>query len=208
MMKPAAIERPLETKEIILESFISLVEQRGAFQIVFQEIADASKMSLGSIRYYFKNYDSLVEAAIVYVFQRAQVVIEEDIMRVRLSGSSNQMIRAYIEANFRWMEAYPSHAAFLSYFYHLCCTRASVVGRDFWQRGRKRVEALILEEVARTKSKGPQDVEAAAQVIHSMIFGSVVVAMAERSPESSQRQLKVLLDSLPSVLLSVASIES
>jgi AcrR family transcriptional regulator len=207
-MPRIVVDRPPETRELILESFINLVEERGAFQIVFQDIADASKMSLGSIRYYFKNYDSLVESAIAYVFQRAQVVIEEDIMRVRLSGSSTQMIRSYVEANFRWMDAYPSHAAFLSYFYHLCCTRASVVGRDFWQRGRKRVEALILEEVARTKSKGPSDVEAAAQIIHSLIFGSVVTAMAERSPESSKQQLKVLVDSLPSILLSVASIES
>jgi len=207
-MKQAVADRPPETRELILESFIQLVEERGAFQIVFQDIADASKMSLGSIRYYFKNYDALVEAAIAYVFQRAQVVIEEDIMRIRLSGTSHQMIRAYIEANFRWMDAYPSHAAFLSYFYHLCCTRASVVGRDFWQRGRKRVEALILEEVARTKSQGPSDVEGAAQIIHSLIFGAVVTAMAERSPQSSEKQLKVLLDSLPKVLESVASIKS
>lgn len=87
----------------IVETAIETIAQQGMSQASLAEIARKAGCSKGVISYHFNGKDELIEEILSYLLREPAGFIKE-----RVSGAQTALgkLRAYVEANFEFMEAH------------------------------------------------------------------------------------------------------
>ncbi|GEM_PF-2372821 len=190
------------TETDILEAFTQLQYQKGAANIVLQDLAKEVGVAFGTIRYHFNQAGRDVsQEALVYVIKKAYVYIDDQLFKARNQESFNP-VSAYIKAMFGWVQHYPADSSLLVYYYYLCTTQVNVniPNKVFLEKARLRIEAYIHEAIGR-KLYGPvDDVAAAALKIHMTVLGGCIAAGTQRSQEQFELQAALCLAVVEQIL--------
>ncbi len=182
----------------IVRSFIDLTYAEGVSALTLQKVATQSGVSFGTVRHHFNAKDrDLEKSAVTTILEEAYSFIESSIFEERKKTNFNPL-KAYMNAMFKWLERAPESSCFLVYYFFLASTQQNIPipGSVFWERGQMRVTALLNESVGMGLYKRPQNFEATALHIHSLITGTCLIALTSRSKNAIQEQLKLTLKSL------------
>jgi AcrR family transcriptional regulator len=87
----------------IVETAIQTIAQQGISQASLAEIARKAGCSKGVISYHFNGKDELIEEILSWLLHEPADFIKE---RVRSADTALGQLRAYVEANFEFMEAH------------------------------------------------------------------------------------------------------
>lgn len=84
-------------QQLIIETTLQLIVQRGIHQVTFDAIAQESQISKGGILHYYKNKSALFEAVILYLIADFQKRIMQQLTN-DYSDSPGRWTRAYIRS--------------------------------------------------------------------------------------------------------------
>lgn len=177
----------------ILEAYSKLQFQKGASNVVLQDLAKEVGVAFGTVRYHFNQAGrEVAQEALVYVVKKAYVYIDELLFKARLQEDFNP-VQAYIRAMFSWVQQSAPDSSLLIYYYYLCSTNAPVAipNQIFLERARLRIEALIHEAVGRKIYPAPKDVSLTALQVHMTLLGGCMVAGTQRDEKQYQTQMEL-----------------
>lgn len=177
------------TREKILNAYISLCAEIGVTQVTLQKVAHKSKLGFTTVRYHFAEQGSSLEyEASMYVAQAGQRFTQASLERARRKQGFHGL-KAYIDATFDWIEAYPDLAKFLIYFYYVSGTKQNLPIRNdsLVETARLRTASLIHESIGRGEIKTGFNVTHMAEKVHSVVYGCGVLAMSIASKEEFRR---------------------
>lgn len=192
------------TETDILEAFIRLQYQKGAANIVLQDLAQEVGVAFGTIRYHFNQAGRDVsQEALVYVIKKAYVYIDDHLFKARSQESFNP-VSAYVKAMFSWVQHYPADSSLLVYYYYLCATQVnvSISNQVFLEKARLRIEAYVHEAIGRKLYPPLSDVATSALKIHMTVLGGCIAASTQRSEGQYKLQTELCLAVIEQILKS------
>lgn len=179
------------TEVTILEAYLRLCARRGVENVTLSELAKESAVAFGTVHYHFggKKRDELPLCAAVHVARIAQE------FTTRLIDQSSQRepydpLGSYIRANFAWARHHETHASFWIHQHYLTSIRSKLreINGTVLSRARKRIEGILFEAAGRGKLPPLKDVEMRALQIHSLMMGSMVLAITDPTPGAIERE--------------------
>lgn len=177
----------------ILDAYSNLQHEKGAANVVLQDLAEHVGVAFGTVRYHFNQAGKdIAQEALIHVVKKAYVYIDNEIFKARSNKDFNPVL-AYIRSMFSWIEQSEQDSSLLIYYYYLCTTKTIVAipNEVFLEKARLRIEALVHEAVGRQIYKMPTDVSTVALQIHMTLLGACVIAATQRSKEQYQLQAKL-----------------
>ena len=193
---------PVSVQTEILDAYSQLQYQKGAAQVVLQDLAQEVGVAFGTVRYHFNQAGrDVAQEALIHVVKKAYVYIDDEIFKARQAENFNP-IHAYVKAMFGWVKQSAPDASLLVYYYYLCSTKAPVAipNQLFLEKARLRIEALIHESMGRKIYPAPADVSQAALQIHMTLLGGCVVASTQRQDEQYDLQSSLCLSVIDLIL--------
>lgn len=195
-------EKPINTpparssdsvKTDILEAYSKLQYEKGASNVVLQDLAKEVGVAFGTVRYHFNQAGREVhQEALIHVVKKAYVYIDEHLFKARLKEDFNP-VQAYVRSMFSWVQQSAPDSSLLAYYYYLCSTKAAVAitNQIFLERARLRIEALIHEAVGRKIYPAPVDVSRTALQVHMTLLGGCMVAGTQRDEKQYQMHMEL-----------------
>jgi hypothetical protein len=196
------ISPPVSIETEILEAYSQLQYQKGASNIVLQDLANEAGVAFGTVRYHFNQAGrDVAQEALIYVVKKAYVYIDDQLFKARSEENFNP-VKAYVKSMFNWIQQSAPDSSLLIYFYYLCSTKVSLTipNQVFLERARLRIEALVHEAVGRKLYQPPADVSQVALQIHMTLLGGCTVAGTQRSDEQYQLQRDLCQDVIEQIL--------
>lgn len=204
-VKPPQKEAPKAAVDVqtgILEAYSQLQYQKGAAQVVLQDLAEEVGVAFGTVRYHFNQAGrDVAQEALIHVVKKAYVYIDDQIFKARQEKDFNP-IHAYVRAMFAWVKQSAPDSSLLVYYYYLCSTKAPVAipNQLFLEKARLRIEAFIHEAVGRKIYAAPSDVAHVALQIHMTLLGGCVVASTQRMEDQYLLQSDLCLSVIDLIL--------
>jgi len=170
----------------IIEATVNCLATQGMDSTSLESVAKASKIARSHIIYYFKNKEELFDAAFKYVLANAQDVF---VQKMEKNTSPLELLKAYVDVLFEWVEAYESHAKVMLLFYHCSSSMETYkkIHTEIRAAARNRIK-IILEGLAEKKKKlSPSQLENYSQAIHCMLTGFALEHLTTSSKLSLNR---------------------
>jgi AcrR family transcriptional regulator len=166
----------MNTKTLIIESFLNQGMEKGIYKVTLQQIADRAGVAYSTAHYYLGGEGKLIPTVLEHVAQKAATYMETADQKIK-SDQSIKPISCYIGANFSWAKENPSHFAFWIYFYYLTFFQEYFRSKnvEFTRRARSRIINYLYLEYGRQQLSLPNDVESLADSIHDHVVGSLVM---------------------------------
>jgi AcrR family transcriptional regulator len=178
-----------EIEQKILESYLSLCARHGITQVTIQMIAKQAKLAFATVRYHFSEKEiDFDQAASLFVARSGQRFTADFIERARSKKGFNP-VKAYLDGTFEWFSNNPDHANFLLYFYYASGTHKGLWFRngELLETARLRTLSFVNEAVGMGTMAKPKDAGLLAFEVHSIVFGSGVMAMSVNNKAETGR---------------------
>jgi len=174
-------------RALIVEAAIECIGKLGVEDTHFESIGQRSGMGRAHVKYYFKDRDEIVKAAIEFVATTAQMITLECISR---ANSPKERLQAFVEGAFRWVESYPEHLPVMGLNYYYCMYRPDYqkLHSQIRSLGEERARSLLGELLPKVSSEHRNR---AAKAIQNLILGNLL----DWSTTKSSVKLSALLDS-------------
>lgn len=178
---PAGPTKSQQTQIRIAEAAIRLYAKDGAQATIFENIAQAAKVSRALILRYFPTYSALMMFMAKYI--RAQLQ-ELAVQRLSAAEGPKAQLEAYIDSTFEWIEAYPHHVKVWLYFYYLSSLdkKTRDLNTELVDIGHKRIQRLI-EDGQKAGVFPKSNASAAARALQTQLTGSLLSCMSENRRE-------------------------
>jgi len=166
----------------IIEAAIEVMATHSVDAVSFENVGKKLGIHRAHVAYYFSKKEEMVDEAIRFITATAQ---KTTIDLITKALSSEDKIRAYIEASFTWAENYPSHAKAMISFYQICLSRKKfrAMHQKMRQAGHQRVIALIQESVSFSHLKISEAREMAT-TIQSLITSRLLEHLTTENAQS------------------------
>jgi AcrR family transcriptional regulator len=191
----------------IIEAFLSFCINEGIENVTQQKIAKKAKIALATLQYYFgKGKPSLTSSALRWVAKTGQGFTSRQLQN-ESAKPGYQPLYAYFQITFAWAKDHPTHASFWLYSHYLASIESEYgdLHAGFFQGGRRRIESLLYEQFGRQGKAPPKNPAELAARIHTLLHGSVIVGIVDRSSSGSLAvQEKQLLRSVETLLADAA----
>lgn len=203
MVKKKTQERAENTRSKILDAYIALCAEIGITSVTLQKVAKKAKIAFATVRYHFAEQGVNLEyEAALHVAQSGQRFTQKSIDEAR-GDKKFDGLKAYVETTFDWIETCPEQAKYLVYFYYLSGTKLELPIRNdsLINTARLRTAALLHENIGRGLIQPHKDVNLLAEKIHSIVFGSGVLAMSVATREEYGRQRRNAWEMITTLLV-------
>lgn len=108
------------SREKIIKSYLKLCFQLGVEEVTLQMIAKESKLSFGSVHYYFGGDKKKIRlAALEYVATEAKQFADSLMEKKHKKEKVNNFVLRYFAVSYEWIFKHPDQAAYWLYFYYL-----------------------------------------------------------------------------------------
>ena len=182
--------------EQLLETACLLISKKGFHETSFQSIADRAKISQTTVMHYFKNKNTLVRLLIGHVVQSNRNTVEP---LFKTEDTPVDRLKKHFLGNFRWGERYPHQISVLLLFYYMGSVNEdfSELYTEVRKRARMRIQE-ILEKIPASKKTSNKNFTAEwmAEMLHDLLVGAGVNAVATQSMEGSEDALLQKLESI------------
>ncbi len=165
----------------IIESAIHCLATLGIADASLEVIGKRLGIKSAHIIYYFKDRETLLDAAFKYV---AGVGTEMFIARVTAGNSPVERLRGYVDAIFDWIEFYPEHirVMVLLHYQSTYDPKLREIQTQLRLAGLKRIQAIVEPLTqARGKHGNPEEL---AHLIYCALTGYYVEFLGVRSGKS------------------------
>ncbi|MEZ4751271.1 MAG: TetR family transcriptional regulator [Bdellovibrionota bacterium] len=175
-------QKDLRTVQVI-SAVIDLIAEEGIDEVTFESVGKRVGMARSHVVYYFKDRNEMIRQAVRFVGHSAQRIISEDLVGI---ADWEPLLKAYVNANFNWLEQYPRHAAVMLLLYYLASY--SKKERDFHSQlretGRRRLEAILalsppLKKLSLARRR------AMARALQGVVTGALLDAFTTRELDLS-----------------------
>jgi AcrR family transcriptional regulator len=191
---------PVQVK--ILEAYVDLAYELGPAMVTLEKVAKKAGVAFSTVRYHFAGEQlDLMRSAVFYVGAIGQNYIQAFVESREREANFNG-VHEYTRGTFQWTLESPAYVSYLFHFYYLCSTRVNLVldNKAFLETARGRVRSLLFESIGRGLYRPVRDPVTLAQQIHILVIGGVLTALTERDKKALNRQLKVVLDAIDSLI--------
>lgn len=153
----------------IIEATVNCLAVQGIETTSLEAVGKASGIARSHIIYYFKNKEELFDAAFKYVIANAQDLF---VQMMESKSDPVELLEAYVDSVFLWIEKYENHARVMLLFYH-CATSVPAYRKlhtELRLAARHRIVA-ILQQLLSPKKKSAAQIEECALSIHCLLTG-------------------------------------
>ncbi|HLD99352.1 MAG TPA: TetR family transcriptional regulator [Bdellovibrionota bacterium] len=180
----------------ILEGYLKLCAKTGVESVTLDDIAKSVHLAFATIHYHFggKKRQLLPLFAATHIARIAGRFTAEYLERAAREPNYVPM-EAYVRATFEWVRKYKVHASFWLHHIYLASIRSKIreINSNAITAARKRLESLLFETAGRIAAPARPDTSELAAQIHSLIMGSVIIALTDPSSEAVDREEKLCL---------------
>jgi AcrR family transcriptional regulator len=168
------LDKAARKKLSIIDSAIKIISTKGIESCSFEKIGVDLGLTKANVAYYFDGKDDLLLTVSKWIAGHARhfasrLVTEEKDPRA--------MLRAYINATYRWLDEHPHHASVMIYFLSVCTTDRIYMelNQDIRRSAVERVYLLLRLICKRASSD--RELQVLAGQISSLLVGSIVNAV-------------------------------
>lgn len=180
--KSRGLTKGQKTKAKILKKAIQLMGQMGSFEITFEQLAKASKVTRPLIHHYFPKQQDLFEEAVLIIRKNYQKHV---VGRMEIAKTPKEKLIAYLESAMDWTDYYPEHMAVWLLYFAAARLRdhERQINTQLVDIGHDRIQNLINELNPNSKT----DLFDRAKMIQTLLTGSIVsLATETRDPQFIQ----------------------
>lgn len=192
----------LSTRDKIIEAYIGLYYEIGPDKVSYQKLATKADCTIGSVQYYFDlQSKELFEASLVYFLEKTYKIIDDRLMEERDKPKFDP-IACYIQIMFEWTRSQPTWFSYNVYFYYLTTTKVkiSISNEAAIRRARLRIKGLLNEGLGLSLYQEKLNVELISKVIHTLLFGAIIMAGTLRSEDFHSEQLSLTLEAVSKLI--------
>ncbi len=186
----------LETRKKILDAVIRLSHQYGIENITLQKAAKKAGVSYFAVHYHFNREKvNLAKAAIDHVAEVAETLIEKKLRQASQDPTAN-LLEAYIEAQFSWVQDLPEYASLWLHHYYLCgAEQVSQKTRlEAIQSAQLRIRKTLLESIGKGQLPPLDSIESLAEKIHFEVLGALLMAIFLSKNQKKSAHQKLALE--------------
>lgn len=174
----------------LLEAAIKCLAKKGFDQVTLEMIAREAGVTRPLLKHYFADIDEICEFAIKYIrvlFQR--LAIEAMTKQKRPS----EMIAAYVDSCFYWVDNFQSHSRVWLAFLHRCAIDKGYqkLNSEAVRTGTERIAGLIQLGVKSGEFHSPNPV-ASAKALQVMITGALITYATELVENEAQFRQEIV----------------
>lgn len=187
------------TRELILETAISLLAKKGYEQMSFQEIADTCNLSQAAPLYHFKSKEGLFREAIEYIRKNRTKWVSYDI---QVKDDAYQRLLKYFRGRIDWANVYRFEAVVFSLLSHFAAFNKDFAElyQSILKDERDEIESLIAAGLREKIFHTQQHTSLLAEILHDAILGMTINLLAGRgvlsTPRQWEKKIKYILQSV------------
>jgi AcrR family transcriptional regulator len=162
---------------LLIEASIQCLAKRGFENFSLENAAREAGVSRATIRHYFEDSEDLRELTVKYIRLLFQKLAVDAMVK---KATPDQMLSAYVDSCFIWVENFRTHANVWLSFLNFCTNKIKLraLNTDAVQAGHERLTALLANGKASGIFKHANS-EVAAKMIQVFITGAMVVSASE-----------------------------
>lgn len=187
LTKPKVRDRAVSILEAAIESYRVV----GIENTTYERIAERAGISRPLIFKYFTDYEDIFYKSVKLIRVHFQTFA---VAAIRKHKTPTEMLRAYIESTFDWIERYPSYASGLLLYLQRCSwdERNRDLNTQFAEAGRSRIAALVRLGVE-AKQFNADSPDVIAKQLQTIIAGALVTAACEVHPDKRKYRREILV---------------